>query len=184
MSFLIQWESGRTRQNLLHSVGESKAKGQTASAFFRAPCQSSVLTELVLFCSAKLPHTGQSSQLLIEAINGNAQFLSTGARSALVPANYRHSAQSDHPLAVAHTGQSSQLVSDANDLMAFSLREIPDCSVRSLRILSSRPDRSQTAFREKYVLASHIQIAIRKCCQTVHDTVRIVQQHLELTVAS
>ena len=33
MSFLVQWESGRTRQNLLHSVRESKAKGSTKRSF-------------------------------------------------------------------------------------------------------------------------------------------------------
>ena len=39
-------------------------------------------------------------------------------------------------------------------------REFPDRSARSLRILSRRPDGSHLASNEKYILASHLQIAI------------------------
>ncbi len=40
------------------------------------------------------PHSGQSSQLVFDASDGNAQFLATVARSALVQASGPRSAQS------------------------------------------------------------------------------------------
>jgi len=51
----MQCESGRTRQNLLHSVRESKAKGDHIGRSFERPVP--LLTELVLFFSANAsPH--------------------------------------------------------------------------------------------------------------------------------
>jgi hypothetical protein len=71
------------------------------------------------------PHTGQSSQLFIEATDGNAQFLSKVARSALIPQAIHIPHRVAIPLAIAQSGQSSQLVSDANDMQPVveSLRQ-------------------------------------------------------------
>ena len=66
------------------------------------------------------PHSGQSSQLLFEATDGNAQLLSTVARSALIRQGYLRFAQAGDPLGIAHSGQSSQLVFDTNERNAVS----------------------------------------------------------------
>jgi len=56
---------------------KAKQKGQTTSGVLSCVLspEYSVLIKPVLFCSAKLPHTEQSSQLSVGAHDGNAQFL-------------------------------------------------------------------------------------------------------------
>src|SRR6185503_8380941 len=71
----MQWESGRTRQNLLHSVRESKAKRQTTSGVLSSVPEYLYSPNLSYSFLLMLPHTGQSSQLSVGAHDGNAQFL-------------------------------------------------------------------------------------------------------------
>jgi hypothetical protein len=89
VSFLTQWESGRTRQNLLHFVRESKAKRHTtwgvlpsvvAYGMEQRRAAGTAYGGLCLIC----PHTGQSSQLSFDANGGGAPFLATRAGSALI----------------------------------------------------------------------------------------------------
>ena len=74
MSFLIQWESGRTRQNLLHSVRESKADHISV----REPVPQDAYSPNSAYVSLPmLPHSGQSSQRFLDHNHGGAQFLPT-----------------------------------------------------------------------------------------------------------
>jgi hypothetical protein len=66
-----------------------------------------------LVCQETLaPHTGQSSQLFLDANDGNAQFLPRLAGAVV----WTYKAQElQKSREVAHRGQSSQLPFDAND---------------------------------------------------------------------
>ena|SRR5215213_956384 len=76
VSFLVQWESGRTRHNLLHAVRKSKAK---KADHFRHSLERPVPK----FFRPMSRHTGQSSQLFADANDGNAQFLPKLARAVV-----------------------------------------------------------------------------------------------------
>jgi hypothetical protein len=89
------------------------------------------------------PHSGQSSQLVYEDTDGNAQFLLKVARSAIVRQPIPHSAQSGNPLAIAQSGQSSQLVFDGyGGISFFRLREAqyPFSAFRMLVQKPATPD--------------------------------------------
>ena len=80
----MQWESGRTRQNLLHSVGESKAKRWTTSDVLSNILSLNILCSANLsYSSLPMPHSGQSSQLGSDTTNLSAQFGPTSCWAAL-----------------------------------------------------------------------------------------------------
>jgi len=95
VSFLMQWESGRTRRTLLQVVRESKAKGRPHQAFFREPVPEYFFTQQT--CPILLPmspHSGQSSQLVFDTHDRNAQFLATLGGSARQSARHSESGAS------------------------------------------------------------------------------------------
>jgi hypothetical protein len=80
------------------------------------------------------PHTGQSSQLFLDANHRSAEFLPTVARSALNSASHSESralARKGLTSAAcnreAHSGQSSQLVLDSYDRNAQFLPTVDEC---------------------------------------------------------
>jgi hypothetical protein len=84
----------------------------------------------------QLPHTGQSSQLSVDHNDRSAQFLPAVARSArivtLTPrsrASVRKRLVVQRVTVAAHTGQSSQRVSHANDRKAHFLRTVVRSSI-------------------------------------------------------
>jgi len=126
------------RKNTAQSITPSeKAKQKTGShqVFFRTPCIRNILHSPNLSYSQSgesnasiasriplCPHTGQSSQLFLDHSQRRGQFLPAIARSALnlpVTPNRGHwrvsAYESQRVTVAAHTGQSSQLLFDAND---------------------------------------------------------------------
>src|SRR6185295_1366254 len=88
----MQWESGRTRQNLLHSVRESKGKRQTTSGVLSTACPS-------IFCihrtrpirSAKLPQVGlELTTLRLTAVYSDREAEFQISRPTSVSQSYRH----------------------------------------------------------------------------------------------